>query len=112
MCSNFDNPFSNSGNSFFDDVLGMNPQKPVTPGPSPVARQVVRTPTLSGGVNRSTQRRARNETMDKRSKQGAKSSGKAMLAINRAKGFGMVPIGGLGNTGTQSGPMMTGVNYV
>jgi len=107
MC---DNPFGS--NSIMDDWFGINPPQPVTPVPSPVARQVVRTPTLSGGVNRATQRRAQNETLANRRKQGAKSSGKAMLAINRAKGFGMVPIGGLGNTGTQSGSMMTGVNYV
>lgn len=113
MCD-WTNPFSNSGNSIADDWLGMNPPKPLPPAPPlPRQRQILRAPTLTGGVGKTTQRRVKNETLAKRRKAGAKSAGKSMLAISRAKGFGMVPIGGVSNnTGTQSGPLMTGVNYV
>lgn len=110
MC---DNPFSNSGNSFMDDVFGMDPPKPPPPGPAPVApRQIMRAQTLTGGQAKSAQRRVMIKALEDRKKRGDKSAGKSMLAIGRAKGFGSQPfIGGVGMTAGPSAAPMTGINY-
>ena len=94
-----------------DDWFGMDPVTPETYNPPEMPRQVLRAPTLTGGVGKTTQRRARNAALDKRRELGKKAKGKQMLAIGRAKGLGMnTPFLGGMPTATAS-PAVSGVNY-
>ena len=92
-----------------DDIFGMNPPEKPSYIP-PVTKQYLgAAPTLSAGLTKKSQKRAKIEAIEKRMARGAKRRGKAMLTIAPSKPF----VGAGGGSGFSINPTLSplAINY-
>ena len=99
------------GNNILDDWFGIEIPQPESSQQTPPPKQVLRSQTLTGSQAKDAQKRVQIKALRDRQKRGSKASGKSMLAIDRAKGFGQPFVGGVGMTAGASAAPMTGINY-